>query len=120
MARVRFEDVDDGGEEGSASESELSGRADVSNDEEEESGDETRKMVAQQNRKGKKSGGFQSMGTSYAKFTNNAIFVDPYLIGLSLIRSESCCVHWCDAQGVQSSYSDSKKGACHNSFAIRP
>ena len=117
MARVRFEVVDDGCEESSASEAELSGRADVSSDEEEESSDETRKMVAQQNRKGKKSGGFQSMGTPRATFTSNTIFVDPCLTGLSLTRSESCCVHWCDAQGVQSSNSDSKKGVCHNSLA---
>ena len=71
VARVRFENVDDGGEESSASEAELSERADVSSDEEEESRDEARKMVAQQNRKGKKSGGFQSMGTPRATFTNN-------------------------------------------------
>lgn len=69
VARVRFEDVYDGGEESSTSEAELSKRTDVSSDEEEESRDETRKTIAQQNRKGKKSGGFQSMGTSRAHYS---------------------------------------------------
>ena len=65
MARVRFEELDNGDDgENSASEAELSGNVnDWSDDGEGEmSGDETRRMVTQQNRKGKKSGGFQSMG----------------------------------------------------------
>ena len=54
LAKVRFGDLDAGGDgETSASEFEDSGS-------EEER--ETRHMVTQRNRKGKKSGGFQSMG----------------------------------------------------------
>lgn len=65
VARVRFEELDSGGDgESSASEAELSGNVNEWSEEEEGemSGDETRRMVSQQNRKGKKSGGFQSMG----------------------------------------------------------
>ena len=65
MARVSFEELDGCGGESSASETEQDRGADVYSEEDEEgemSGDETRRMVAQQNRKGKKSGGFQSMG----------------------------------------------------------
>ncbi len=53
VARVRFEGLDDEGET-SASEAGSSGG-------EEETG-EARELVMRQNRKGKKSGGFQSMG----------------------------------------------------------
>ena len=65
IARVRFEELDSGSDgESSASEAELSGNVNDWNEEEGElSGDETRRMITQQNRKGKKSGGFQSMGT---------------------------------------------------------
>lgn len=62
VAKVRFEGLDNGDGESSASEAELSGREDAWSEDEEGSGDETRRMIAQQNRKGKKSGGFQSMG----------------------------------------------------------
>ena len=64
VARVRFGELDSGGDgESSASEAELSGNIhECSEEEGEMSGDETRRMVTQQNRKGKKSGGFQSMG----------------------------------------------------------
>lgn len=64
VARVRFGELDSGGDgESSASEAELSGNVhEWSEEEGEMSGDETRRMVTQQNRKGKKSGGFQSMG----------------------------------------------------------
>ena len=56
MARVKFTGIGaGGGDEDSASEPERSG-------DEEEEVRETRRLVAQQNRKGKKSGGFQSMG----------------------------------------------------------
>ena len=64
VARVRFEELDSGGDgESSASEAELgSNVTNWSEEEDEMSGDETRRMLTQQNRKGKKSGGFQSMG----------------------------------------------------------
>lgn len=61
VARVRFEDFGGADGESSASETELcAGASDCSDEEDEE--DATRKMVARQNRKGKRSGGFQSMG----------------------------------------------------------
>ena len=53
VARVRFEGVED--EEEGAREGELS-------DGDEQEWKLARQLVAQQNRKGKKSGGFQSMG----------------------------------------------------------
>lgn len=64
VARVRFGELDSGSDgESSASEVELSDNVhEWSEEEGEMSGDETRRMVTQQNRKGKKSGGFQSMG----------------------------------------------------------
>ena len=64
VARVRFGELDSSGDgESSAPEAELSGNVhEWSEEEGEMSGDETRRMVTQQNRKGKKSGGFQSMG----------------------------------------------------------
>ena len=66
VARVSFEDLDGGDAESSTSEAEQDRSTHAYSDEEDEdaemSGDETRRMVAQQNRKGKKSGGFQSMG----------------------------------------------------------
>lgn len=56
MARVKFEGFDDG-EETSASEAVTS---EEEGEEEEER--EVRELVMRRNRKGKKSGGFQSMG----------------------------------------------------------
>lgn len=55
LARVKFTGISAGGGDEDAV-SELEGS------EEEEEERETRKLVAQQNRKGRKSGGFQSMG----------------------------------------------------------
>ena len=111
VARIRFE-LDEGGEESSSSEAELSGRVDASSDDEEvESGDETRKMVAQQNRKGKKSGGFQSMGTPNTVYCKvYAIFVHHNCVDITSSRSESPCVHWDYAQGISSSNSNPKEG----------
>lgn len=83
MARVRFEELDSGGDgESSASEAEMSGNVnDCSEGEDEEegemSGDETRRMVTQQNRKGKKSGGFQSMGIHLHYTTERAALQGP-------------------------------------------
>ena len=56
LAKVRFEGLS-GGVETSESEGELGGGGSSSDEVE-----ETRVLVARQNRKGKKSGGFQSMG----------------------------------------------------------
>lgn len=57
LARVKFTGLGTGADdEDAVSEPERSGG------EEEEEERETRKLVAQQNRKGRKSGGFQSMG----------------------------------------------------------
>ena len=119
VARVRFEEMDSGGDgESSASEAELSGIVNNWSEEEEGemSGDETRRMVTQQNRKGKKSGGFQSMGTHTHTHTisqNMQLYRAP-LIAMtpcnSLCRAESSCIHWYNAQGVQSSNTYSKEG----------
>ncbi len=56
VARVKFEGLD-GGDETSASEVESS--------ESEEEEREVRELVMKHNRKGKKSGGFQSMGEAH-------------------------------------------------------
>lgn len=108
IARVRFEELDSGCDgESSASEAELSGNVnDWSEEEGEMSGDETRRMVTQQNRKGKKSGGFQSMGMQLYRASLIAVTCYNYY----LRRSESSCIHWYNAQRVQSSNTYSKKG----------
>lgn len=60
LARVRFEGLgEEDGEGTSASEMGSNGE---DSEEEEEERREARLLVTQQNRKGKKSGGFQSMG----------------------------------------------------------
>lgn len=116
MARVRFEEMDSRGDgESSASETELNGTVnDWSEEEGEISGDETRRMVTQQNRKGKKSGGFQSMGIHAHTIPQNMLLYRSPLIAMaacnSLCRAESSCFHWYNAQGVQSSNAYSKKG----------
>ena len=116
IARVRFEELDSGGDgESSASEAELSGIVnDWSKEEGELSGDETRRMVTQQNRKGKKSGGFQSMGThthSHSIYTQALWGLITAMTACNyLCRAESSCIHWCNAQRVQSSNTYSKKG----------
>lgn len=74
VARVRFEDLDDCNGESSASEAEPGRGVEENSSGEEESDQETRKMVARQNRKGKKSGGFQSMGIIATYSRSGSIF----------------------------------------------
>ena len=111
VAKVRFEGLDNGDGESSASEAELSGREDAWSEDEEGSGDETRRMIAQQNRKGKNLEDFNqwvyiglmaSLACALKQFSNTfATFI---------ARSESSCVHWNNAEGVQSPDSYSEEG----------
>ena len=85
VARVRFEELDNGGHgESSASEDELGGNTmNWSEEGEGMSGDETRRMLTQQNRKGKKSGGFQSMGMNNTSCRQIPIDYNNHHVGLS-------------------------------------
>lgn len=61
LTRVKFEGLEEEDSEGTSA-SEMGSEGEVSEGEEEEERREARLLVSQQNRKGKKSGGFQSMG----------------------------------------------------------
>lgn len=91
LAKVKFEGLDAGGDT-SASEFEEEGN---SGSEEER---ETRLLVTKQNRKGKKSGGFQSMG-ALAIFWNSWVEVEREDILINAHHCVSCRIESCCFQG---------------------